>query len=92
MPDYNSIFQSLLILQEETYPNAFDEADTLLLKQLNTAFWVITRDRDTRLKLMGEVVGRTLKSTYDLTVGEAHALLKLCDQNTFIAAMKGEAQ
>lgn len=90
MMDYADIFQSLLILQEENYPTAYDPAPLELIQRLNIAFWPITSDRSLRLELIGEVVGRVILSTYDLTVGEAHALLKLLDQHHFIAAMKQE--
>lgn len=86
--DYADIFQSLLILQEENYPTAYDPAPLELVKQLNIAFWPITRDRSLRLELIGEVVGRVILSTYNLTVGETHALLKLLEQPEFVSAMK----
>lgn len=88
--DYDQIFQSMLSQQEAQFDNVYDEAPVYLLQQINTKFWPITSDRSKRLELIGSVIGRKINTTYDLTMGEAHALLKLLDQHHFIKAMKQE--
>lgn len=92
MVDYSLIFQSLLILQEERYPNAFDYADTKLAQKLVIKFAPITKDKATRLRLIGSLVGREIASTKLLKVSEVEALLKLLERPSFITDMRETTQ
>ena len=48
--------------------------------------------RPTKLIILSKLTGRDISTTYDLTVGEALALIQLSKRSSFITELKGELQ
>lgn len=89
MADYSSIFDTLLQNQLHS-PAAYDKPSVAYVQSLVIAFRQLTTDRDIRMKIIRDVVGRNVHSTKDLKVAEVATLLKMLDNSAFIRDMQNE--
>lgn len=89
MPDYNLIFEQLLIKKDQR-DDAYDTPTLAQVQELVIAFGAITTNRAQRMAIISEVVGRNLDSTKDLRLGEVQVLKDMLDNPNFIKDMRSE--
>lgn len=85
--DFHEVFQMLLDNQNR-FSNAFCPPYSGLAGLVASKFKRVTDCRETRLAIIGQYVGRTVRSTKDLTTAECMVWLKMLELDTFVDYLK----
>ena len=89
MTDYAAVFETMLQNQLRS-PAAYDKPNIMYVQSLVIAFNQVTTDRELRMKIIRELVGRNVPSTKDLKVAEIATLHLLLENGQFIKDIREE--
>ena len=87
---YDQVFEELLAREDQQADDSYDRCSTPQAQEVVIGMQKITTNREARLMILSDVLGRPINSTKELRVGEINAFKKLLDNPHFVSEMKDE--